>query len=216
MKRIVLILISVAALSLGVFQVAFAHAKIDHCTPAVDSTVAQAPAQVVCVMSEEIDTQLSTMSVWDAAGVQVDKRDAHVDLNDPDHKTLLVSLDTSSITNGVLTVKYHTVTPDDNGITDGTFQFVVGSAATTPVPDVTATPAMPESGEATPTPAAMATPTESAAAMATPTESATATPLATPAALPSTGESQSNAVWVIGLLGVILAGGGLVVRRLTR
>jgi LPXTG-motif cell wall-anchored protein len=237
MKRIVLILISVAALSLGVFQVAFAHAKIDHCTPAVDSTVAQAPAQVVCVMSEEIDTQLSTMSVWDAAGVQVDKRDAHVDLNDPDHKTLLVSLDTSSITNGVLTVKYHTVTPDDNGITDGTFQFVVGSAATTPVPDVTATSAMPESGEATPTPAAMAmpaestatpaesmaapaesmaTPAESAAAMATPTESAAATPVATPAALPSTGESQSNAVWVIGLLGVILAGGGLVVRRLTR
>jgi LPXTG-motif cell wall-anchored protein len=206
MKRIVLILISVAALSLGVFQVAFAHAKIDHCTPAVDSTVAQAPAQVVCVMSEEIDTQLSTMSVWDAAGVQVDKKDAHVDLNDPDHKTLLVSLDTSSITNGVLTVKYHTVTPDDNGITDGTFQFVVGSAAATPAPVATATPAMPESSQATPTPAATATPVESA----------TATPVATPAALPSTGESRANTGWIIGLLGVALAGGGLAVRRLAR
>jgi LPXTG-motif cell wall-anchored protein len=204
MKRIVLILISVAALSLGVFQVAFAHAKIDHCTPAVDSTVAQAPAQVVCVMSEEIDTQLSTMSVWDAAGVQVDKKDAHVDLDDPDHKTLLVSLDTGSITNGVLTVKYHTVTPDDNGITDGTFQFVVGSAA------ATATPAMPESGQATPTPAATATPAESAAA--TPTASVAPTP----AALPQTGDSGANAVWVIGLLGVALAGGGLAVRRLAR
>jgi LPXTG-motif cell wall-anchored protein len=209
MKRIVLILVSVAALSLGAFQLALAHAEIDHCTPAVDSTVAQAPAQVVCVMSEEIDTKLSTMSVWDAAGVQVDKKDAHVDLNDPDHKTLLVSLDTSSITDGVLIVKYHTVTPDDNGITDGTFQFVVGSAAT-PAPDVTATPAMPESGEATPTPAATATPAESTAA--TPTASVAPTP----AALPQTGESEASAGWIIGLLGVALAGGGLAVRRLTR
>jgi hypothetical protein len=170
-------------------------------------------------MSEEIDTKLSTMSVWDVQGVQVDKKDAHVDLNDPDHKTLLVSLDTGSITNGVLTVKYHTVTPDDNGITDGTFQFVVGSAATTPVPDVTATPAMPESGEATPTPAAMAmpaestaTPAESMAATAMPAESAAATP----AALPSTGEGRANTGWLIGLLGVALVGGGLAVRRLTR
>jgi LPXTG-motif cell wall-anchored protein len=210
MKRIILVCISVAALSLGMFQVAFAHAKIDHCTPAVDSTVAQAPAQVVCVMSEEIDTKLSTMSVWDAQGVQVDKKDAHVDLNDPDHKTLLVSLDTGNITNGVLTIKYHTVTPDDNGITDGTFQFVVGSAAGTPAPDVTATPATPENGQATPMSGATATP--AAGAAATPTASMAPTP----AALPSTGESQANAGWIIGLLGVALVGGGLAVRRLTR
>jgi LPXTG-motif cell wall-anchored protein len=105
-----------------------------------------------------------------------------------------------------LTVKYHTVTPDDNGITDGTFRFVVGSAAATPAPDVTATPATPESGEATPPPAATATTAESAAA----------TPVATPAALPSTGESRANTGWIIGLLGVALAGGGLAVRRLTR
>ncbi len=202
MKRIVLILISVAALSLGVFQVAFAHAKIDHCTPAVDAAVAQAPAQVVCVMSEEIDTKLSTMSVWDAKGVQVDKKDAHVDLNDPDHKTLLVSLDTGSITNGALTVKYHTVTPDDNGVTDGTFQFIVGSVAATPAPDVTATPATPENGQATPMPGATATPAASLAA--------------TPAALPKTGDSQAASGWMIGLLGVALVGGGLAVRWFTR
>src|SRR5512137_2554002 len=123
-----------AALSLMALQVAFAHAQIDHCTPAVGSTVAQAPGQVVCVMTEEIDTKLSTLSVWDADGNQVDKRDAHVDLNDADHKTLLVSVNTAQVTNGVLTVKYHTVTPDDGGITDGTFQFVVGSAAAQPAP----------------------------------------------------------------------------------
>src|SRR5919202_6438188 len=111
-----------------------AHAEIDHCTPAEGSTVATAPSQVVCVMTEEIDTKQSTMSVFDASNTQVDKKDAHVDLNDPDHKTLLVSLDTSAIKNGIYTVKWHTVTPDDNGVTDGSFQFIVGSAAVTPGP----------------------------------------------------------------------------------
>ena len=186
MKRVILVAILATALSLSVLQVAFAHAKIDHCTPATGATVDQAPGQVVCVMSEEIDTKLSTMSVWNASGTQVDKKDAHVDLNDPDHKTLLVSLDKAKITNGLLTVKYHTVTPDDGGITDGSFQFVVGSAAVTLAP-VTAV----ESDSATPT------------------------PQATPAALPQTGESQANVSLIIGLLGLSVIGGGLAIRRFT-
>ena len=139
MLRIILALVLAIALSLGVLQAAFAHAKLDHCTPAVDATVAQAPGQVVCVMSEEIDTKLSTISVWDANGVQVDKKDAHVDLNDPDHKTLIVSLDPSSMKDGIYTVKYHTVTPDDGGVTDGTFQFIAGSATMTSTQTLTST-----------------------------------------------------------------------------
>jgi LPXTG-motif cell wall-anchored protein len=195
MKRVVLVTILALALSLSVLQVAFAHAKIDHCTPAVGSTVAQAPGQVVCVMTEEIDTKLSTLSVWDASGIQVDKQDAHVDLNDADHKMLLVSLDTAKVTNGLLTVKYHTVTPDDGGITDGTFQFVVGSAAATPAP-VTAA----QSQGPTPTPqAAAAAPVAQAA----------------PTTLPQSGGSQMNIGLIVGLLGVVVVGSGLAIRRFT-
>lgn len=186
MKRIMLVAILAMALSLSVLQVALAHAKIDHCTPATGATVVQAPAQVVCVMSEEIDTKLSTMSVWDANGNQVDKQDAHVDLNDPDHKTLIVSLDAAKITNGILTVKYHTVTPDDGGITDGTFQFVVGSAVATPAP-VTAV----ESGGAAP------------AAQAT------------PATLPQSGGGQANIGLIVGLVGLAVVGSGVAVWRFT-
>jgi LPXTG-motif cell wall-anchored protein len=186
MKRAMLVTILAMALSLSVLQVAFAHAKIDHCTPATGSTVAQAPGQVVCVMTEEIDTKLSTMSVWDASGHQVDKKDAHVDLNDPDHKTLLVSLDPAATNNGIYTVKYHTVTPDDGGITDGTFQFIVGSAAAAPAP-VTAV----ESGGAAPDVSA------------------------TPAALPQTGGSQANIGLIVSLLGLAVVGGGLAIRRST-
>jgi methionine-rich copper-binding protein CopC len=192
MKRMLLVTLLAAAMSLVALQVAFAHAKIDHCTPAVGSTVAQAPSQVVCVMTEEIDTKLSTLSIWDANGNQVDKRDAHVDLNDADHKTLLVSLDTAQVTNGLLTVKYHTVTPDDGGITDGTFQFVVGSAAAQPAP-VSAV----ESQGPTPTPEAVA-----------------AAP-ASPATLPQSGTSLVNIGLMVGLLGVIVVGSGFVIRRLT-
>jgi len=214
MKRIMLVFVLAAALSLGVFQIAFAHAKLDHCTPAVDTTVAQVPGQVVCVMSEEIDTKLSTISVWDANGVQVDKQDAHVDLNDPDHKTLIVSLDPSSMKDGIYTVKYHTVTPDDGGVTDGTFQFIAGSAATTSTQAltstvVTSTLAVTPTVAPTPAPAASAQP---------PLGTSTPAPQPTPAALPPTGGSQAAVGLMVGLglLGLAMAGSGVAIRRFTR
>jgi len=214
MKRIMLVFVLVAALSLSVFRVVFAHAELDHCAPAVDATVAQVPGQVVCVMSEEIDTKLSTLSVWDANGVQVDKKDAHVDLNDPDHKTLIVSLDPASMKDGIYTVKYHTVTPDDGGVTDGTFQFVAGSAAATSTQAptstvVTSTMAVTPTVASTPTPAASAQP---------PLGTPTAAPQPTPALLPPTGASQAAIGLMIGLglLGLALAGSGMAIRRFTR
>ncbi len=121
MKRTIVLTLTLIVLAFSTFSIVSAHAKLDHCTPAVGSTVPTAPPQIVCVFSEEIDTKQSTMSVLDASGVQVDKKDAHVDLNDPDHKTLMVSLDTANTPNGLYTVKWHAVTPDDNGISDGTW-----------------------------------------------------------------------------------------------
>ena len=129
-------------------SVAFAHAEIDHCTPGVSLTVSTAPSQVVCVFTEEISTKLSTMIVLDSSNTQVDKGDAHLDLNDPDHKTMIVTLDPGKMQNGIYTVKWHTVTEDDNGTTDGSFQFVVGSAAATPAP----TTQVVQEPTATPTP----------------------------------------------------------------
>jgi len=209
MKRIMLVFVLVVALSLSVFRVVFAHAELDHCAPAVDATVAQVPGQVVCVMSEEIDTKLSTLSVWDANGVQVDKKDAHVDLNDPDHKTLIVSLDPSGIKDGIYTVKYHTVTPDDGGVTDGTFQFVAGSAATTSTQALTSTVV---------TSTLAVTPTVAPAPTPAPEATPTPVPQPTPAALPPTGGSQaaSGLMVGLGLLGLAIAGSGVAISRFTR
>lgn len=176
MKRLILLASCAILLALGALGVVSAHAEIDKCTPEGGATVATAPTQVVCVMTEEIDTKLSTMSVTDASGAQVNKEVAHVDLNDPDRKTLIVSLDAALMKDGIYTVKWHAVTPDDEGVSDGTFQFIVGSAAVTPRPTT-----MVEGGE---TPAASATEIISATVTASATEvvSATVTAPATPTA----------------------------------
>lgn len=132
MKRMLLILFAMLAFLALQAKDVLAHAKLDSCMPAPESGVATAPAIVKCLFTEEIDTKQSTMSVFDASNTQVDKKDAKVDLNDPNRKTLVVSLDTGSVKNGVYTVKYHVVTPDDNGVTDGSFKFTVGQVIAPP------------------------------------------------------------------------------------
>ncbi len=216
MKRMLLVAIGATVFTLGAFGVASAHATLDHCTPAVGSTVAAAPSQIVCIYSEEIDTQRSTMGVWNASGSQVDKMDAHVDLNDPDHKMLVVSLDAAATPNGLYTVKWHTVTPDDNGISDGSWQFVVGSAAATPYPPTlvvqgetpaAGTPAASNTA-ATATPAASSgagTPVATAVAAANPT-------LAAPSTAPATGDPENTAWIVLALLGAVLVLSGALLR----
>lgn len=156
MKRKMLFGVLAVLLALGALGVALAHAKVDHCTPEAGSTVSAAPTEVVCVMTEEIDTKLSTMAVTDASGAQVDKKDAHVDLDDPDRKTLVASLDSAMVKDGIYTVKWHVVTPDDEGVSDGTFQFIVGSAQVTPQPTTEV-----EQADETGTPAATGTITSS-------------------------------------------------------
>lgn len=124
----------IAALIIVFAVPAFAHAELDHCTPAIGSRVAAAPNQVVCVTTDELDTKLSTIAVFDANKIRADKGDGRVDLNDADRKTLIVSLDPSKLKDGVYTVTWHAVTVDDRAISDGTFQFIVGNVAATPAP----------------------------------------------------------------------------------
>ncbi len=210
MKHKLFITLGVLVLTLSAFGIASAHAKLDHCTPAVGSTVATAPAQVMCVYSEEIDTKQSTMSIWNASGAQVDKKDAHVDLNDPDHKTLIVSLDPAQAQNGLYTVKWHAVTPDDNGVSEGTWQFIIGSASATPFPPTEIaqgeTPAATAATGSTATAPAGAVSTATTAA---PAATSAATPTtAPPSTAPTTGGGISIAYVLVLLLGVIIVLGG--------
>jgi len=63
---------SIAALFGSVFALlpvaAFAHAHLDHASPAVDSTVAQPPTEVSLWFTEALEAKFSTIEVRDAQG----------------------------------------------------------------------------------------------------------------------------------------------------
>jgi methionine-rich copper-binding protein CopC len=217
MKRILIVALGAALMALAAFGIVSAHAELDHCTPGVTSTVASAPGQIVCVYSEEIDTKRSTMSVWDAKGTEVDNKDAHVDLNDPDHKTLLVSLDTSKTPNGLYTVQWRTVTPDDNGLSYGAWQFVIGSAGGAPYPptqvldgevDAQGTPLATSAA----TPAATLAATQAPAAPAATSMPEPSPTPAVPTTAPATGGPTNTAWMMFAFLGLVLLLGGTMLR----
>ncbi len=111
------------------FGRAEARADLVQCEPAAGATVTTAPSQLRCSFSEELDTKQSTLAVRDAAGARVDQSDAHVDLNDPDHKQLVAGLDVTKMKDGMYTVSWHSVSAQDHDAVDGTFIFVVGAGA---------------------------------------------------------------------------------------
>ena len=111
-----------ASLALVASTSAFAHAHLESTTPAADATVATPPAEVVIVVSEEIEPKFSTVEVKDAHGTRVDKGDVHLA---PDNaKRLIVSL--QPIGAGRYKVDWK-VTSVDTHKTHGSIGFKVGS-----------------------------------------------------------------------------------------
>ena len=223
MKRILVLvgafMLVFALASIQNMPVALAHAEPEDCTPAIDSTVDAVPTQVVCMTGQAMDPAQSSLSVFNAAGEQVDLGDSAVDLNDPDRKTISVSLDTAKITDGVYTVKYKTLSTEDNEEDEGEFHFTVKLAAAAETPTAVESPAATETLAATETAAATEVPTETAAtpapteAAATAQAEATATPVpAVPQTLPATG-GEVNYGWfaLIAAAGLIVLGAGTLV-----
>jgi methionine-rich copper-binding protein CopC len=204
MKNYIAAILFAGAAFLALGDLASAHAKLDHCAPAPGTAVATPPTEVRCWFTEEIDSKQSTLEIADVNGARVDNNDGHVDLNDPDHKQMFATV--KPLATGVYKVTWHTVTPDDNGISDGVFYFGVGQVAVptyapTPVSEATGSPAA-----STPAPAAGATATTA------PTAAATVVPASTPA--PVVPETASNSsipvVVVVGLLQAAIIIGVLV------
>jgi methionine-rich copper-binding protein CopC len=143
------------ALSLAIFLsflfagMAAAHnVQMTRSDPAAGAVLAESPAQLVAWFNEEMKTQISTIQVFDASGQQVDKGDGGVDLNDPYHASMAVSL--PPLPNGAYTVRWHVVLLDDDP-TDGEFTFYVGEkpAGDIAVSQVSA-PEAPAAGAANP------------------------------------------------------------------
>ncbi len=138
MKKIIALCGALCAL-LALSAAALAHAEMKSCTPAMNGAVETAPTQVVCIATESMDAKGSTLAVFDAHGMQVDKKDSAVDLDDPDRVRISVSLDTAMMQDGEYTVKWTTVSAADSDEAKGEFTFTVGHAM-----DMHATPAATE------------------------------------------------------------------------
>src|SRR6266508_2608494 len=153
MKRRIAVGLGLALLlSLALFSVASAHAELVSSNPAAGANLTAAPTKVTLVFSEEISAKPdeSNFTVTDEQGNVVGK--GQLDNTDLDHKTQTGTLNTG-LGDGVYTVKWNAVTPDDNGHTDGSFTFGVNKE---PGPQPTAKPEPTEAPEATTTAAAPA------------------------------------------------------------
>ncbi len=201
-----------------------AHAQLKTADPADKATVTASPAQVTLTFSEETSATRSTGSVVDASGAVV-STGFKVDLNDRTKMTIALK---PSLPNGVYTVKFHTLTEDDNGMVDGTTTFTLqaaaaaGSATTGTVPAasaVTGTGTALATRGTTATIASTAVPTATRpATSAVATGTGGATPI--PTTLPQTGKSVGGAMvpWLllIVIAGVSAVGAGLAFRSRTR
>ena len=106
--------------------------------PENGAIITEAPGVITAVFNEEMQSDTSNLQVFDAAGNQVDNGSGGVDLNDPNHASMQVSV--PSLAEGAYTVRWHVVLLDGDG-TAGAFNFFVGDEATanaanfTPIPN---------------------------------------------------------------------------------
>jgi methionine-rich copper-binding protein CopC len=109
-------LVCLVAVWLAFVATARAHAFLDHADPRVGSTVT-APASVKIWMTEELEPAFCKLQVFDAAGTEVDKREAKVS-----GATMSVAL--PPLPPGTYQVSWKAVATDTHKTT-GTFSFTV-------------------------------------------------------------------------------------------
>jgi copper transport protein len=109
-----------------------AHAELVRSIPESNATLAQSPKQVELLLSEPLETNLSTIKVYDSNGQAVDEGDASVDPSNPERMT--VSL--SPLPDGIYTVSWQALSQIDGHVTAGSFPFAVGTVDTSAMPEV--------------------------------------------------------------------------------
>lgn len=112
-------------LAAGVNIVA-AHSELVESNPANGDILDEPPEQVRLKFTEELGAG-SSVGVFDPKGQQLDDGNGGLDLNDLDHKTMVVILP-ESLANGKYIVRWKAVSAEDDDATNGTFAFNIGAA----------------------------------------------------------------------------------------
>jgi len=100
-----------------------AHAELTSSTPAANSVLQRAPAQVVLDFTETLEPAFSSVQVLNAEGVEVSTGEVMVD-----GARMTVSL--RSLREGVYTVVWKALSRVDGHLTTGSFPFAVGNVQT--------------------------------------------------------------------------------------
>ncbi|HUE18783.1 MAG TPA: copper resistance CopC family protein [Stellaceae bacterium] len=98
---------------------AFAHAFLDHASPAVGSTLAATPPNVRIWFTQELEAAFSGIEVSDAQGVRVDSGASQFAGN-------LMTVALKPLPPGEYKVHWHVISVDTHA-TEGNFTFRVGS-----------------------------------------------------------------------------------------
>jgi len=96
--------------------------------PPVGAVLTAPPKRVTAWFNEELQSGESTLKVFDKDGMQVDQGNGGVDLNDPQHASLVVDLPV--LAEGAYRVEWRAVLLDGDA-SDGEFTFYVGALAAT-------------------------------------------------------------------------------------
>lgn len=114
--RIVVFLLSLLV-AVSAADVAFAHAHLDHASPAVGSTVTAAPPDVTIWFTQNLEPAFSSIDVTDAAAAPVVQGKPQISGN-----TMRIGL--KAIGPGAYKVHWQAVSVDTHK-TEGTFTFTV-------------------------------------------------------------------------------------------
>jgi copper resistance protein C len=112
--------LAMAAAAVAWPAVSMPHAALIRASPAVRASLAHAPTRAELTFSERVEPAYSRMSVWDAAGRQVEHPTVAVRPDDP--RVLSVAL--PPLTPGTYTVRYRVLSVDGH-VVEGAFPFVV-------------------------------------------------------------------------------------------
>jgi methionine-rich copper-binding protein CopC len=99
---------------------AFAHARLEHASPAAGSELAVSPRELVLTFTGGVEPLFSAIEVRDAAGNAVSTERPHVA---PDNNRRLV-IELPKLAPGTYTVLWH-VTSVDTHKTEGSYKFTV-------------------------------------------------------------------------------------------
>lgn len=109
---------------------AAAHSELVDSDPADGIVLEESPTQITAWFSEELESNSSSLEVFDSQNQQVDNGDGGVDLNDLDHLTMVVSL--PPLPAGEYTVRWTSVSVEDGDAEEGEFSFNVSTGSVAP------------------------------------------------------------------------------------